>query len=118
MSHIIPLDQAKQMIALYKEQKENILKQEFQGKNLLPISETYEIADFARLIAEPGCVRLRIYYGMGTDLNVHAIIVGVNQNNEDILPSTAMGVSSTEPIIIEDGLRCPPECPPSSPIAP
>ena len=113
MNHFIPLDQAKQMIALYKEQKETILQQEFQGQNILPISETFEVTDFAKLIAEAGCVKLRIYYGMSTDLNVHAIIVGVNAQNEEIIPTSVINEGETG--ILEDGFRCPPFCPPPPP---
>ena len=78
MNHFISLDQAIQMTTLYRQQKENILSPEYRDKNILSICETFDAAPFLTVLAKPGCVSLRIYYGMSDDLKVHAIIVGVN----------------------------------------
>jgi hypothetical protein len=49
--------------------------------------------------------------------NVDAILVAVNAEGEDILPVITNAVEATdEPIILEDGLRCPDDCPPKSPL--
>ncbi len=58
---------------------------------------------------------------MSVDLKVHAIIVGVNANNEDILPqatasTSANATSGDDDDIIEAGVICPPICPPPSPL--
>lgn len=82
-----------------------------------PICETFEKTAVAKLLATEGCSSLRIYYGMKEDKNIDAILVAVNAGGEDILPEATLAVASTdEPIILEDGLRCPDDCPPKSPL--
>ena len=124
MNHSITLEQAKQMTALYRKERENILVDQFKGRDILAICETFDAAAFHFMLGQPDCKSLRIYFGMGTDLKVHAIIVGVNSKNEDILPTVQSSASSTSSTtdddddgpINEEGLRCPPECPPPSPL--
>jgi len=108
MNHFISLDQAKQMTALYRLQKENILSDLFKGKDILSICETFDAAPFLTVLNKPECKSLRIYFGMSADLKVHAIVVGVNQNNEEMLQGDS---------IIEVGAPCPPVCPTPPPPA-
>ena len=125
-NHLISLAQAVEMTTTYREQVNNILKPEYQNQNLLVRSETFDRAPFDQALAQPGCAGLRIYYGMDGELKVHAIIVGVNEKNEDMLPSstnaaTANGATNSDEEgdpIIEAGARCPDECPPPSPLNP
>jgi hypothetical protein len=80
-----------------------------------PICETFEKAAVAKLLATEGCSSLRIYYGMKEDMSIDAILVAVNTDGEDILPVTTNALEAMdEPIILEDGLRCPDHCPPKS----
>ena len=116
-NHFISLPVAIQMTTLYRNQKDNILKQELIGKSLLPLSETFDAAAFSAVLSNPDCKSLRIYYGMSDDLKVHAIIVGVNEKDEDIIPAqTTIGSISGNTGLIEVGIQCPPQCPPSSPL--
>ena len=114
MSHSISLKTAKQMTSLFRSQKEMILGATYQGQGLLPHCESYDGETFKKLLELPSCVGVRIYYGMSDDLKLHAIIVGVNDKDEDILPADEESVVD-EPII-EEGTRCPPNCPPASPL--
>jgi hypothetical protein len=119
MSQFISLQQAVAMTTLYRQEKENILAVPFKGQNILARSETFDREVFDTLLAKTGCVALRIYYGMDADLKVHAIIVAVNDKNEDMLPTT--GASMTEDgddDIAEQGKRCPDDCPPPSDLNP
>jgi len=64
---------------------------------------------------------MRIYSGLTTAMAYRSIIVGVNAQNEDILPEApppADGTSDGTGGIAEDGLVCPPYCPPQSPLNP
>ncbi len=121
-SHSISLAQAVQMTTLYRQNRNSILKDDYQNQNILAISETFNGKDVASLLGETGCVGLRIYYGMSEDLKVHAILVGVGEDGVDILPSGTVagkemvGDGSAE--ILEDSQRCPIECPPASPLNP
>lgn len=103
MNHFISLAQAKQMTALYRLQKENILSDPFKGKDILSICETFDAAPFLTVLNKPECKSLRIYFGMSADLKVHAIVVGVNEREEEMLDGNES--------IIEDGVLCPPICP-------
>jgi hypothetical protein len=118
-NHFISLQTGIEMTTLYRQEKENILATAYQDQNILPISETFDRAAFDTLLAESGCTAIRIYYGMSEDLLVHAIIVGVNENNEDILPSsenTLSNSATTDEVIVEQGIRCPEDCAPPSPL--
>jgi hypothetical protein len=90
--------------------------------NQLPafsVCETFEIEAVRKLMDTQGCAFLRIYYGMKEDRNAHAILVAVNAENEDILPSESVAEKAGDnPPILEDGYRCPPGCPKPSPLYP
>ena len=112
-NHFISLDQAKQMTALFRQQKENILAPAYQGKDTLVICETFNRDIFDAILGENGCVGMRIYYGMDTSMKVKAILVGVDAQNNDILPSqpnVAAFDSSGGGNIGELAWPCPPFC--------
>lgn len=113
-THIISLDKAKTMTAAYRANRDTILSPENQGQDILPLSETFNRSAFDQLLDTPSCAGLRLYYGMDENRKIHAIIVAVNELNDDLLPSSSneSGVTATdEPVIIEEGQRCPPICP-------
>lgn len=107
-AHRIPLEEAIDMTSRYRSGKETILAEDFRGKNILPLAETFDRAAFDALLAQEGCASLRIYYGMKEDSSVHLIIVGADGEGADILPADA--------VIIEEGKRCPPDCGVASPL--
>jgi hypothetical protein len=120
MKNSISLDLAKKMTALYRRYREDIDSLPVAIKDILPISETFGREAFDAVLSQEGCTGVRIYYGMSDDLKVHAIIVGVNEKNEDMLPALTapLATSSTtrDPVIIEDSSFCPPYCAPASPL--
>lgn len=80
-----------------------------------PICETFDIDAVNALLAVSGCKFLRVYYGMKENLDVDVLLVAADENGQDILPSAGTAaLSDGDPIILEDGIRCPPDCPPSS----
>lgn len=84
-----------------------------------PICETFSKEAITKLLAATGCASLRIYYGMKENLHADAIMVAANEDGEDILPSAAAtSLQDGNPVILEDGLRCPQDCPPPSPLNP
>lgn len=111
MSQFISLTEAENMTALYRAQKEAILDANYQSQDILAICETFDKADVETVLGHSGCEGLRIYYGMDEHLKVHAILVGVNEENEDMLPP-----ESEDPYLLERGLRCPDMCGPESPL--
>ncbi len=103
------------MTSLYRNQRENILKTDFQNQNILPLSEAFDREEFDIVLARSGCAGLRIYYGMDEDKKIHAIIVGTDESGDDMLPTELVN-NSEEEDIIERGNRCPDICPAESPL--
>lgn len=117
--HEISLSTAIEMTALYRQEKDNILALPFKGLQIMTLCETFDRAAFDTLLSEDGCTAVRIYYGMSPDLKMHAIVVGVNSSNEDILPPSGTSmVTGPGPVILEESFRCPDDCPPKSPLNP
>ena len=117
MNHEISLETAIEMTTIYRAQKEAILEPAHQNQNLLAISETFDATAIRKVLDQTGCASMRIYYGMDKDLKVHAIIVGVNESDEDMLPGVNLA-GGEEDVILEDAYRCPTHCPPPSPLNP
>jgi len=106
-NHLIPLDQAAEMTKYYRSMKEEILAAKFKNKNILPICETFDRDAFDNILQQNGCKKVRIYFGMDDNELVKMVVVGVNDQDADMLPAN-------DPVIIEMGIRCPNICPPSS----
>ena len=119
-NHLISLEAAAEMTASYRRDMNTILAEPFREQGILAVSETFVRAAFDTLLSETGCAAVRIYYGMSADLKVHAVVVGVNTNNEDILPSPANALASDddEPVILEESQRDPMFDTPASPLNP
>lgn len=112
-SHFISLTTATDLTSRYRSDHNSILATAFQNQGILPLSETFNAADIKALLTQAGCEALRIYYGMDDNDKVHAVLVGVNEDNEDILPSQR-DIDPGVDIIVEEGQRCPVICPPAS----
>jgi hypothetical protein len=115
MSHFISLQEGIDMTSLYRTEKENILKTQYQNQNILPLSESFDRAEFDTVLGKTGCEGLRIYYGMDENLKIHAIIVGVDQEGDDMIPAES-SLTEEDDDIIEKGNRCPDLCPSESPL--
>ena len=108
-SHLITLPVAAAMNKLYREQKRNILNAGI-NPDVLPICETFTRDDIDSILAQPGCVALRIYFGMHDNMNISPVIVGVNDTGDDMVKE------GTDNLIVDKGERCPMECPAPSPL--
>ena len=118
MSNFISLQKAVDMTALYRKEMNKMLAEPYQGQNILSICETFNKEDIEKLLAKTGCEKLRIYYGMDENFGIHAILVGVNSADQDILPTRNISSDLQEEDILENALKCPIYCPPSSPLNP
>ena len=125
LKHSISTEQVNNLKSKYDKNKNNILKDPFNQNDTLPTSETFERAAFDKILAQDGCVGVRIYYGMDDDLQVKLILIGVDKNGQDIqttggnLLKKQDGDISDDPIIaFSEGLRCPPNCAPPPPPPP
>jgi hypothetical protein len=113
-SHLINLTSASALTTRFRSNRNSVLQTQFQSDDILPLSETFNRNDIDLLLAQDDCAGIRIYYGMDADLKLHAVLVAVNEDNEDILPSTV--ANNGEDIIVEEGQRCPIFCPTASPL--
>lgn len=113
-THFVTLDAAKALTTNFQSKKEQILDAAFQGQEVLPTCETFERSAFDALLAQTGVEKIRIYLGMDSSNKVKMVIAGVNSGDNDMLPQTSSTVVSGEDILLEDGVRCPNMCPPSS----
>ena len=116
-SHFITLAQFMQMKQAYADNKNSILQPPFQGDDVLCISELFNITAINAISSVAGCAGMRITYGMDAGKQVHAMMVAVDSNGIDILPSDknakfAAMDSGTNPPVVQEGQRCPPLCPP------
>jgi hypothetical protein len=116
----IPFSDAIEMTKRFRDNREEILDIDQRGKDILALNETFDKADIEQLMQQQDCTAFRIYYGMDTNLKVHAILVGVDNNGADILPEAVYngqaGTVTNTGELLEDAIRCPTVCPPASPL--
>lgn len=99
MKHVISLQEAIDMTSRYRSDPPDGMAN----------SETFNKESVLAVLQQPECVSLRIYYGKKSDDSIHVILVGVDDKGADMIQSTE--------IILEEGQRCPPDCPsPPSPL--
>jgi len=123
MNHFISLEKAVSMTTHYRNRKEALLLDAFKGKNINPVSETFDRTAVEALLAQNDCTGIRIYYGMQDNDQIHAILVGVDSENRDILPAApatfdTLNLTDSDTGIVELGIRCPSDCPPKSSLNP
>jgi hypothetical protein len=113
-SGFISLNKAIEMTTRYRQNKNTVIDPAYSGNDVLAICDTINKAALETLLAKPGCTAIRLYYGMNDALQLRPILVAVNQNDEDILPS-GMGTNDMAGTdIVDDTIKCPPICPPAS----
>lgn len=117
MSRFIPLTEAIAMTSEYRKKRNDILKPEYQNKDILAICETFEKSQIETIFSKYGCVGLRVYYGTDSEGKVHAILVGVNEADEDMIdPPVTEKTMDGGNVTLEEARRCPDICPPASPL--
>ena len=112
----ISLQQAIDMTRRYRQNKAAVIDPAYSGNDVLAICDTINKEAIAALLAKPGCTAIRLYYGMNEELQLRPILVAVNKNDEDILPTDTGINASVGDDIVDDAMRCPPLCPPPSPL--
>lgn len=110
----ISLNDAVAMTTRFRNNRATILGSNYQSA--LCNSETFNGTDVTTLLT--GATALRIYYGMDEDLKVHALLVAVDEEGKDILPASDTLTGNDDIFIMEQGIRCPPICPPESDLNP
>jgi hypothetical protein len=109
MSQLISLQDAISLTSNFRSNMETILDSTYRNQGILPVCETFDGANLSDLIKQTDCQSIRIYLGMDTNFKLRLVIVGADSNGADIL-------TTGQELIQEEGNRCPPDCPPSSPL--
>ena len=113
----ISLQKAIDMTTRYRENMNAVIDPVYGSRGVLCICDTFDKAAIETLVNKPDCAAIRLYYGMNEDLQLRPILVAVNSNNEDILPtSSTLGNDVVSDDIVDDASKCPPFCPPPSPL--
>lgn len=113
LRHQISLESAIRMTTLYRTRRE-LLQAELEGKLVLPISETFNRKAFDDLLAQPGCMGVRMYLALDDAYQLRTLFVAVREDETEILPASITEASGE---IIEVGKICPPDCTTSSPLS-
>ncbi|UYZ62107.1 hypothetical protein [Hymenobacter weizhouensis] len=111
----IDLETAVDWTRRYREQNPKQVKAHFFGRNILE-----------KILAQPGCMGLRIYYAIDPEDNKHLLVVGADATQTDQLPGTGIlpgsdipfsdvsrradATGGVDPIIAEMSIPCPNQC--------
>ena len=102
--HEISLEEAKLHI---KRHKKNPIHPKHHGGS-------FDRAAIEKILAQPGCARLRIYHGRDVKGNPNLVLVGVDAAGKDMLPSKKGTAKSSkganQASIMEKTQPCPPFC--------
>jgi hypothetical protein len=106
--HEISLDEAKKHIQRHKKKP---LHPKHHGGS-------FDRAAVEKILAQPGCARLRIYHGRDEKGKPNLILVGVDAAGKDMLPekegTAKVNKAVTQASIMEKSWPCPPYCDGSS----
>lgn len=64
-----------------------------------------------KILAEPGCKGIRIYYGLNEKKEKQLLLVGCNDKGNNILKAEIAGKDGGDAIIADESVRCPNMCP-------
>lgn len=76
----------------------------------------------AELLAQPGVFGMRVYHGLDADGRYRIVLVGVDENGEDIVTTrrslgAAIARGTGDAILLDGHYPCPPWCPLDSPLS-
>ena len=105
IDHNLPLSTAVEMVTRFRSALPSMLMPPYTGS--LPFAETLNKSVFEELCNEENCVAIRAYFALDAENRICLIFVGVNEENEDLLPDID---DDDDFAIFEYGQRCPPIC--------
>ena len=89
-----------------KSEMDKMHKKYKEKKSFATQSIYFDRATFERLLAVPGAIGVRVYYGLSDNEELHTMFVPVGADEKDIYED------KQESTIEEYGNTCPPFCPP------
>ncbi|CAI8155807.1 MAG: Uncharacterised protein [Flavobacteriales bacterium UBA4585] len=88
-THVISLDEAKQMTHAYQSAAQ------FQG---LTVASMIDKEAYQLVINQPNCVNIRTYFGLNSEEKLTIVIVGVDANGEDMTDGVLLNMATNCPI--------------------
>ncbi len=128
INHFIKPAIARLYILRFRELNKTLAKQKILNLVSFPNCETFRADAVKLLLDQAGCKALRIHLGVNEKNEICMILSGVDENAKDIvhinnghqLPvltfSGAPLAIENDVVLLEDGQRCPKNCPPPSEI--
>ena len=98
----ITLEQAKRWTKRYRDENKGAVKAQFFG-----------CENIQKILDEPGCMGIRVYYGIDDDGNPKLMLVGAKRDQNNLLPSSD-GKGGEIGMILDDGSACRTHCPDAS----
>lgn len=98
----ITLDTARQWVANYRNQNPGQIEAHFFG---------FEIIQ--KILAESGCMGIRIYYALDDSGKKQLILVGADADGNNLIPTTPGSIVPGENTVADLSLPCPAWCPPN-----
>ena len=95
--HMVDLRLAARWTKRYREENPGETKAQFFGCDILN-----------QLLNEPGCMGIRVYYGIDDDGKKQLILVGANAEQNNLLPTDQGSDGSA---VANGGQSCPTSCP-------
>ena len=107
--HYISLKEAVEMTTTFRENRETILADDYKETNVLAQCETLDKEALRAFMDNEYCKSIRLYSGMNNDLQVKTILVGVNENAEDMIEGAQVVLP-----LVDKSARTPPHSVPQS----
>jgi hypothetical protein len=129
INHFIDKEEARKLISTFQEMKYELVNPKYdrfqKEYGVLPTSEAFNDKSILAVLAQPGCVGVRIHYGIKKELRdgeevplMVAVIVGVRKDGSNMWSSVAITKPASQEtttrsadgdgVILEDSQRCPP----------
>lgn len=98
----LDLTMARQWAQNFRNANPNDVRSHYFGRDILD-----------KILAQPGCIGIRAYYALTDNKEKELLIVGVDQQGNSMLPSSAV-IQPGENSIMDVSFPCPPFCPPGT----
>lgn len=113
IQHSISLSEAIQLTSHFQTNRPNDMS----------VCETFEKSSVLAMLAVEGADKFRIYYGRKENGEICAVLVAADAAGFDILPPVSKNEldntgEEEDPLLLENSYKCPPTCPPESPLRP
>ncbi len=101
-NNFISLSEAREYTKKFRDNLPNMLTENFQ--DALSYCETFDAEAVRAILNQDGCLSFRVYNGLNNNNEVCSILVGVDENFEDIL-------NGENSLLVNRGKKCPTFCP-------